>query len=135
MKEVYRDPDPVRVGLFRSLLESRGIATQVENDHENDALGIQRMGPPRLDPVLCVIDEADYETALELLRENREVMDKLAEYLIEKETITGKEFMEIFREMTGQTEESETKAEEKPEAEPVELAKEPEEKPETEPVD
>ncbi len=71
MKEVYRDPDPVRLGLFRSLLESRGIATQVENDHENDALGIQRMGPPRLDPVLCVIDEADYETALELLREHQ----------------------------------------------------------------
>ena len=34
--------------------------------------------------------------AMELLRENREVMDKLAEYLIEKETITGKEFMEIL---------------------------------------
>ena len=42
-----------------------------------------------------------YEKALGMLRENREVMDKLAEYLIEKETITGKEFMEIFRREKG----------------------------------
>jgi len=31
-----------------------------------------------------------------MLRENRELMDKLAAFLIERETITGKEFMEIF---------------------------------------
>jgi cell division protease FtsH len=42
-----------------------------------------------------------YEKALELLRENREIMDKIAEFLIEKETITGKEFMEIFRREKG----------------------------------
>jgi len=42
-----------------------------------------------------------YEQALILLRENREVMDKLAEFLIEKETITGKEFMKIFRKAKG----------------------------------
>ena len=45
--------------------------------------------------------EESYEKAKELLRENREVMDKLAEFLIEKETITGKEFMRIFREIKG----------------------------------
>ena len=33
--------------------------------------------------------------------ENREMMDKIAEFLIEKETITGKEFMKIFRECKG----------------------------------
>ena len=38
-----------------------------------------------------------YEQAKEMLSENRELMDKLAGYLIEKETITGKEFMKIFR--------------------------------------
>ena len=38
-----------------------------------------------------------YEQAKELLSQNRELMDKLAGYLIEKETITGKEFMKIFR--------------------------------------
>lgn len=42
-----------------------------------------------------------YEEAKRLLSENREVMDKIAEFLIEKETITGKEFMKIFRELKG----------------------------------
>lgn len=52
-----------------------------------------------------------YEQALKLLRENREVMDKLAEFLIEKETITGKEFMKIFREIKGIPEPEEEKTE------------------------
>lgn len=52
-----------------------------------------------------------YEQALDLLRENREVMDKLAEFLIEKETITGKEFMKIFREIKGIPEPEEKKEE------------------------
>ena len=52
-----------------------------------------------------------YEQALNLLRENREVMDKLAEFLIEKETITGKEFMKIFREIKGIPEPEEKKEE------------------------
>ena len=38
-----------------------------------------------------------YEEAKQMLSENRELMDKLAAHLIEKETITGKEFMKIFR--------------------------------------
>jgi cell division protease FtsH len=50
--------------------------------------------------VVSIIKES-YDKALEMLRENREVMDKLAGYLIEKETITGKEFMEIFRREKG----------------------------------
>ncbi len=54
-----------------------------------------------------------YEKALELLRENREIMDKIAEFLIEKETITGKEFMEIFRKEKGLPEPEEKKDEEK----------------------
>ena len=37
-----------------------------------------------------------YEQAKHMLSENREVMDHLAEFLIKEETITGKEFMEIF---------------------------------------
>ena len=39
-----------------------------------------------------------YDEAKRLLSENREVMDKIAAFLIEKETITGKEFMKIFHE-------------------------------------
>lgn len=50
--------------------------------------------------VMKMLKEA-YEEAKALLSENRDVMDKIAEFLIEKETITGKEFMKIFREMKG----------------------------------
>lgn len=42
-----------------------------------------------------------YEEAKRLLSENREAMDKIADFLIQKETITGKEFMKIFREVKG----------------------------------
>ena len=45
--------------------------------------------------------KASYKEAKRLLNENREVLDKIAEFLIEKETITGKEFMKIFREIKG----------------------------------
>lgn len=49
-----------------------------------------------VDEEVMLILKESYDEALRLLRENREIMDKLADYLIEKETITGKEFMEIF---------------------------------------
>ena len=42
-----------------------------------------------------------YKEAKRLLTENREALDKIAAFLIEKETITGKEFMKIFREVKG----------------------------------
>ncbi len=50
--------------------------------------------------VMAILKEA-YEEAKRLLSENREAMDKIAEFLIERETITGKEFMQIFRQVTG----------------------------------
>ena len=46
-----------------------------------------------------------YEEAKRLLGENRDIMDKIAEFLIEKETITGKEFMKIFHQCKGIPEE------------------------------
>lgn len=46
-----------------------------------------------------------YDEAKRLLSENRDVMDKIAEFLIQKETITGKEFMKIFHEAKGRIEE------------------------------
>jgi cell division protease FtsH len=55
-----------------------------------------------------------YAKALELLRDNRDLMDKIADYLIEKETITGKEFMQIYRKEKGipePVEETEAKVE------------------------
>ena len=42
-----------------------------------------------------------YDEAKRLLSENRDVMDKIAEFLIQKETIAGKEFMKIFHEAKG----------------------------------
>ncbi len=58
--------------------------------------------------VMQILKEA-YEEALGLLRENREIMDQIAAHLIEKETITGKEFMKIFREAKGLPEPDEKK--------------------------
>ncbi len=55
-----------------------------------------------------------YKEAKKLLRDNRKLMDKLADHLIEKETITGKEFMEIYRKEKG-IPEPEEKAEDKTE--------------------
>ena len=53
--------------------------------------------------------KAAYEEAKRLLTENREALDKIAAFLIEKETITGKEFMKIFHEVQGiEMEEEET---------------------------
>ncbi|MDE6608153.1 MAG: AAA family ATPase, partial [Lachnospiraceae bacterium] len=62
--------------------------------------------------VMAILKES-YEKAKELLSENRAVMDKLAEFLIEKETITGKEFMEIFRREKGLPEPEEKDGKEK----------------------
>ena len=61
-----------------------GDATATEIDHE----------------VMKVLKDA-YEQAKQLLSENRDALDKIAEYLIQKETITGKEFMKIFHEVKG----------------------------------
>ena len=62
--------------------------------------------------VVAMIKES-YDQALQMLRENRELMDKLAAFLIERETITGKEFMEIFRKEKGLPESEEEKKDEK----------------------
>ena len=60
--------------------------------------------------VVAIIKES-YDKALQMLRENRELMDKLAAFLIERETITGKEFMEIFRKEKGLPDPEEEKKE------------------------
>lgn len=52
------------------------------------------------DEVLSMIT-ACYQEAIRLLRENRMILDQIADYLYEHETITGKEFMHIFCELKG----------------------------------
>lgn len=54
-----------------------------------------------IDAEVMKILKDSYKLAKKLLKENRDVLDKIAEYLIEKETITGKEFMKIFRKEKG----------------------------------
>ena len=50
--------------------------------------------------VMRILKEC-YQKAYDMLADSRDVLDKLAEYLIEHETITGKEFMKIFRQVQG----------------------------------
>ncbi|WMJ90174.1 ATP-dependent zinc metalloprotease FtsH [Anaerocolumna sp. MB42-C2] len=50
--------------------------------------------------VMTILKEC-YKKAEALLADNREVLDKIAAFLVEKETITGKEFMDIFHEVKG----------------------------------
>lgn len=66
--------------LDGSVVLNCGDATETEVDYE----------------VMKMLKDA-YSEAKRLLSENRQVMDKIADFLIQKETITGKEFMEIFR--------------------------------------
>lgn len=84
----------------RSMLNC-GDATATEIDHE----------------VMKLLKKS-YDEAKRLLSENRDVMDKIADFLIQKETITGKEFMKIFHEAKGIKEPEEEKKLEEPK-EPV----------------
>ena len=86
-----------------------GDSTATEIDHE----------------VMKMLKES-YEQAKQMLCEHRKTLDKIAAFLIERETITGKEFMEIFHEAEGiegkEPEPAETAVEatpETPDAEPM----------------
>ena len=75
----------------------------------------------QVDEEVMQILKDSYEKAKALLSENRDILDKIAAYLIEKETITGKEFMEIYRREKGlpdpaKEKDSEEKAEDKAES-------------------
>ena len=54
-----------------------------------------------IDKEVMQILKSSYDKAITLLKDNRECLDKIADFLIEKETITGKEFMHIFRQVKG----------------------------------
>ena len=63
------------------------------------------------DEIKRMLDEA-YSQAKKLLTKHKKALDELANYLIEKETITGKEFMEIFTRITGIVPEEKSRIEE-----------------------
>ena len=69
-----------------------GDATATEIDHE-----------------VMKLLKVSYDEAKRLLSANREALDKIADFLIQRETITGKEFMKIFREIKGLKEPEEKK--------------------------
>lgn len=59
----------------------------------------------KIDEVVMKMLKEAYAKALDLIRENLDILDAAAEYLIERETITGKEFMKIYNEKKGIIEE------------------------------
>jgi len=91
-----------------------GLAT-VESQYleGRSALTCSDQTAAEIDSEVVALLKESYDKALELLRENRELMDKLAAFLIEKETITGKEFMEIFRREKGLPEPEDKNAKDK----------------------
>ncbi len=126
--------DTVTTGASNDIEKATGIAramvTQYGMSKKFGLIGLQTVESQYLDgravmncsdvtaaevdsEVMRILKEC-YEEALRLLRENREVLDCIAAYLIEKETITGKEFMKIFRREKGIPEpEEKTEEEEK----------------------
>lgn len=61
--------------------------------------------------VVRVLKEC-HEKAFNILKENRDALDEIAEFLINKETITGDQFMEIFNRVKSGRENSDSDAEE-----------------------
>ena len=54
-----------------------------------------------IDEEVRIIIANAYERALKILSDNEEILDAIALYLIDHESITGKEFMDIFNRVTG----------------------------------
>ena len=79
-----------------------------------DVMNCSDQTAAEVDKEVVAILKESYERAKQMLSENRELMDKLAAFLIEKETITGKEFMEIFRREKGLPEPEEKKKDAEP---------------------
>ena len=70
------------------------------------------MAAGQIDEEVLSIINTCYNNAYNMLEENKEILDKISNYLFEKETITGKEFMQMYREMKGIPEEEELFVEE-----------------------
>lgn len=75
-----------------------GLATQQDQYLQGrTVLNCGDQTATEVDHEVMLLLHDSYEEAKRLLSENRVAMDKIADYLIQKETITGKEFMKIFR--------------------------------------
>ena len=98
---------------------ARAMITQFGMSDKFGMMSLASVDNAYLDETAAQIDEEVrtmihncYQEAYQLLEENREVLDHIADYLYEHETITGKEFMKIFRELKGLPDPDEEKKEE-----------------------
>ena len=82
-----------------------------------------------IDQEVMIILKDSYEEAKRLLMESRDALDKIADFLIEKETITGKVFMKIFRKVKGLPEPEEKPAQDDQEVQSVQAEKDVPEEP------
>jgi hypothetical protein len=64
MIELFRDPGIARVGQYQSILESAGIPTFIRNENLSAAEAVI----PVFYPALCVVNEEDYDRAMEIIR-------------------------------------------------------------------
>ena len=90
----------------------------------------------KVDEVVKKMLQTAYDTAKEMLNTHRDILERIADYLYEHETITGKEFMDIFNEMMGKKEPVDGEAVEVPKTDFTEPFSEPENRefPENEPI-
>ena len=71
MKELFRERDAARVGFYQSLLEAEGIPTHVRNRDLVTTMGTE-VPIPEFFPALCVINDEDYDAAIDCLRYHTE---------------------------------------------------------------
>ena len=76
-------------------IESRYLDGRPVQNCSNETAG-------EIDKEVMKILKECYDRAVKLLESNRDVLDKIAEYLITKETITGVEFMRLYKEVKGE---------------------------------
>ncbi|WP_290762068.1 ATP-dependent zinc metalloprotease FtsH [Anaerostipes sp.] len=109
--------------IERATAMARAMVTQYGMSEEFGLMGLESIsnryldGRPvmncaestaaKVDEVVMKILKDAYAKALELIRGNMDILDEAAQFLIEKETITGKEFMKIFNEKKGLSEKTE----------------------------
>ena len=103
--------------IERATSMARAMVTQYGMSEKFGMIGLERVTGQYLDgrrvlecsevteaeidkEVMRILNDA-YAKALELLRAHIETLDRVAEFLLEQETITGKEFMKIFHEVEG----------------------------------
>ena len=77
---------------------------QVENQYlgRSTSLNCSEKTASEIEEEIKILLKEKYEEAKRILTENRDKLDKIAEYLYEKETITGKQFMEIYHQCQAQ---------------------------------